>query len=409
MGNTNLTVDWIGNEALALAHEKAAFIGTINRQFDSTMEPGYGNQIRIRVPSQYTVRTGRVMNVQDGIQQSTQLVVGTTWGVDLRYNSQEISQDLVNFRKLHLEPAMANLISNLDAACISSGTQQTYNQVGTPGVPISTLQFPGLARGRLNQYLAPKDANRRLQFDSVTMSEMVNAFATFQNPSNQISDQYKEGFITRTSMADFYENERVWRMSASADVSSFMSTYTLVEGDTDIVVSAVNAAPTIGQTFTIGLGAAGVFACHPETKQAYTHLQQFTLTGVSTVDGTQTTFQFQPAIRLSGARKNVCGSTGADLVVSSLTTAVVRFDGGPSTTYPIPLMYHRDAFTFATAALPLMDDSIRCVVKTMDGISLRVWEGSDIRNDEKLTRIDILWGFAAIRPQWACRLIGTGV
>jgi hypothetical protein len=72
------------------------------------------------------------------------------------------------------------------------------------------------------------------------------------------------------------------------------------------------------------------------------------------------------------------------------------------------MMYHRDAFTFATAALPLMDDAIRCVVKTYDGISLRVWEGSDIRNDEKLTRIDILFGQSAIRPQWACRLIGTG-
>jgi hypothetical protein len=72
-------------------------------------------------------------------------------------------------------------------------------------------------------------------------------------------------------------------------------------------------------------------------------------------------------------------------------------------------MYQRDAFTFATAALPLMDDAIRCVVKTYDGISLRVWEASDIRNDEKLTRIDILYGYAAIRPQWAVRLQGTGV
>jgi hypothetical protein len=55
----------------------------------------------------------------------------------------------------------------------------------------------------------------------------------------------------------------------------------------------------------------------------------------------------------------------------------------------------------------MMADAARCVVKTYDGISLRVWEASDIRNDEKLTRIDILWGFAAIRPQWACRLIGA--
>lgn len=409
MANTNLTVDWIGNEALRLAHEKAAFIGTINREFDPSFTPGRGNAIRIRIPSQYTTRTGRVMDVQDGVQQSTGLVVATQWGVDLRYNSQEMSQDLVNFQKLHLEPAMAQLVSVLDSACLSSATQQTYNQVGIPGTPISSLTYPGLARGRINQYLGPKDANRRIQLDSVTMSEIIPNLAGYQHPGSQISEQYREGFIQRTSMADYYENERVWRMSASADVSSWISTYTIVEGDIDIIVSSVTAAPTIGQTFTIGSGAQGVYACHPETKQAYTHLQQFTITNVTTVDGTNTTFVFSPPIRLTGARKNVCMSTGADLIVSSFTSAIVRLDGGPSTTYPIPLMYHRDAFTFATAALPLMDDSIRCVVKTYDGISLRVWEGSDIRNDEKLTRIDILWGFAAIRPQWACRLIGTGV
>ena len=71
------------------------------------------------------------------------------------------------------------------------------------------------------------------------------------------------------------------------------------------------------------------------------------------------------------------------------------------------LMYHRDAFTFATAALPLMDDAIKCVVKTMDGISIRLWQAADIRNDEILTRLDILYGFAAIRPAWASRLIGS--
>jgi len=39
-----------------------------------------------------------------------------------------------------------------------------------------------------------------------------------------------------------------------------------------------------------------------------------------------------------------------------------------------------------------------------DGLSLRVWQASDIRNDELLMRIDILYGFAALRPEWACRI-----
>jgi hypothetical protein len=85
----------------------------------------------------------------------------------------------------------------------------------------------------------------------------------------------------------------------------------------------------------------------------------------------------------------------------------VNMLGTTSATFPTALMYHKDAFTFATAALPLMSASEKCVRKTYDGLSLRVWQDSDIRNDELLTRIDILYGYAAIRPEWACRVVGT--
>src|SRR3990167_10997679 len=139
MPNTNLTVDWIGNEALRLAHEKLSFIGTINREFDASFRPGYGNTIRIRVPSQYTVRSGRVMDVQDGVQQSTSIVVATQRGVDLRYNSQEMAQDLVNFQKLHLEPAMAQLASDVENTVLTGWTRLTFQNVGTAGTAISSL------------------------------------------------------------------------------------------------------------------------------------------------------------------------------------------------------------------------------------------------------------------------------
>jgi hypothetical protein len=47
------------------------------------------------------------------------------------------------------------------------------------------------------------------------------------------------------------------------------------------------------------------------------------------------------------------------------------------------------------------------VRRSQDGLSMRVWQGSDIRNDELLMRIDMLYGMAALRPEWACRMIGA--
>lgn len=403
MPNVNLTVDWIGNEALRLAHEKASFLGTINREFDASFRPGYGNVIRIRVPSQYTVTDGRVIDVQDSVQQSTSITVATQSHVALRYNSQELAQDLVNFQKLHLEPAMAQLVSYIEASTIARATEATFNLVGVAGSAITTLLYPGQARARLNQMLAPKDRNRSLQMDSVTMSEMINGVAAYFAPQNAIAEQYREGFIARTAMADYYENERVYSMVNASTSPAVLSTYTITDPDTSFTVSNVVTVPSVGQVFEVGAGASAIYPCHPETKEGFPYLQRFVITAATT-----STFTFSPTIRLTGARKNVSRANGDDLITSSLTSAAITFVGAVSSTYPQPLMYHRDAFTFATAALPIMDDAIRCVVKTYDGISLRVWEASDIRNDEKLTRIDILWGFAAIRPQWACRLIGTG-
>ena len=70
-------------------------------------------------------------------------------------------------------------------------------------------------------------------------------------------------------------------------------------------------------------------------------------------------------------------------------------------------MYSKEAFQFVTADLPLMDDAHKCARRTMDGLSMRVWMASDIRNDELLMRIDMLYGMAALRPEWACRIIGA--
>ena len=86
MAYTATTIDSITNEVLRLAHEKAAFIGTINRQFDSSFGNAsgkIGDTLRIREPARYTRRqNSRVMNVQDSVETNTSLVVATQDGVD---------------------------------------------------------------------------------------------------------------------------------------------------------------------------------------------------------------------------------------------------------------------------------------------------------------------------------------
>ena len=145
---------------------------------------------------------------------------------------------------------------------------------------------------------------------------------------------------------------------------------------------------------------AGVYACHPETKQAYSHLQQFTVITTS-ASGAITV---SPTIYLTGPRQNVASSASAQLATTAFNAQVVTFVGSASTTYLQNLMYHKEAFQFITADLPLMGGAHNCARRVQDGLSLRVWFDGDIRNDELLCRIDILYGMASLRPEWACRI-----
>ena len=398
MANSLLTIDMITKELLRLAHEKATFLGTINRQFDSEFGKSsgkIGDSLRIRKPAQYTRRQGsRVMDVQDSTEQSTTLVTATQDGVDMKFNSRELSLDLENFSKEHLEPAMAVLISGIESDVIQGVTKDVYNLAGTAGTPPTDLAAVGAARAKLNQNLAPKDGNRFIQMDSVTMGGMVNGLKGLFQDSTQIKEQYREGMIGRTAMADFYENERVWTMANGADVVGAIDQASFTDGMTTMTIDGMSAAPTVGSVFTI----ADVYQVHSETKAAFSHLQQFTVT--ADVTPTTTAISFSPAIYFSNginfARQNVN--------VIPVDSAALTWVGAASASLTQNLMYHKDAFTFATAELPMMADAAKCVVQTYDNLSLRCWQASDIRNDEMLTRIDILYGYKAIRPEWASRI-----
>ena len=410
MSNSLLTIDMITKETMRLAHEKASFIGCIYREFDdqySKTGAKIGDTLRIRMPNAYTRRKGsRVMDVQDQSEKNTALTVATQDGVDMKFNSAELSLSIDEFSQRHIEPAVSVLVSAIDGDMIAAATKATYNVVGTPGTAVGTVTSGfsdttalGLARAKLNQFLAPKDQNRNIHVDSITMANISNGVKNLFLPNQQIETAFKEGFIARSAMATFYENDRTYTQAVGSDVTGTTdaSNAAVTDGGSSITYDTTAAvSPNVGDVFTV----AGVYACHPETKQAYTNLQQFVVTALP---GSRV-MTVSPTIYLTGARQNVVTSTGGTLTTANFNNQTLTFVGTASTSYRHNLMFHKEAFAFATADLPLMADAASCVRMNKDGLALRVWKGSDIRNDELLMRIDILYGFLALRPEWSCRI-----
>jgi hypothetical protein len=393
LSNSNVTIDMVTREALRVLHEKATFIGTVNRSYDDSFAKAgakIGDTLRVRKPNEYTVRTsGRVMDVQDQDEATIDVTVATQYGVDMRFNSAELALDIDDFSKRYIEPAVSRLVSKVDAACLETATKATYNLVGTAGTLVGAsgdISALFNARAKMNQFLAPKDGNRNLQVDSVTMASIVNGAKALFHDGAQIKEAFREGMYARTAMADIYENERTYIHTTGSDHTTVtVNDAAIASGDT--VVTTAGASVSVGSVFTF----AAVYAVHPETKVSTGQLQQFVITAVNGNDWT-----ISPALISTGAKQNV------DALPAN--SSAITLVGSASTNYRHNLMYHKDAFTFVTADLPIMDDAHKCVRRTQDGVSMRVWQGSDIRNDELLMRIDLLWGFKELYPQWACRL-----
>ena len=67
MPNTLLTATQITREALVILHQKLNFVGSITRDYDdSYAKPGakIGDTLKIRLPNQYTVRSGAALSAQ---------------------------------------------------------------------------------------------------------------------------------------------------------------------------------------------------------------------------------------------------------------------------------------------------------------------------------------------------------
>jgi len=408
MANTLSVTDLVLKEAQRIAHEKLQFIGTTDMQYDKSFRydasrgPN-GQSIRVREPNQYVRRKGsRVMDVQDQDERTQTFTVATQDGVDMRFNSAELQQSVNNgaafddLSKTYIEPALSVLCSGIEGDFIAFCTDATANLVGTPGTPMTDLTEGGEARAKLNQNLAPKDGNRYISADSVTMAGVVQGLSGLFQDSAQIKEQYREGMVGRTAMADWYENDRMATHTNSSDVTGIaINQASFTNGLTTLTIDGASVAPAVGSVFTL----ASRFAVHPETKASFSHLQQFVVTADTTP--TTTAISFSPAIffstsDVSAGRQNVDSSPA--------NNDALVWVGAASTGYLQNLMYHKEAYQFATVDLPIFDDAQKCVTQVKDNLSMRCWLGSDIRNDELLLRIDILYGFAALRPTWGCRI-----
>jgi hypothetical protein len=198
--------------------------------------------------------------------------------------------------------------------------------------------------------------------------------------------------------------------TVTASVATTTATGFLTSGWASTSSISLTAANTgtinlnAGDTFTI----AGVYAVNPQNRQAYgsNKLRQFVVKSAVTVaSGSSVTVVVSPAVISAGQFQNV------SIPTTSATAAVTFFASqynasGTGVVSPQNIIMHRNAFTLACADLEL-PEGVHFAGRASDkeiGLSMRVVRQYTINNDSIPTRLDVLYGWAPLYPELACRV-----
>jgi len=390
--NSLLTINQITNEAVRLFTQSNAFLRTVSRQYDDQFArtgAKIGSALRIRLPNDYTVSTGPAITPQGTNEQNTTLTVATQANVPVSFGTAEKTLSLDDFSERILAPAVNRLAAYVAADLMNVAGQSANIVANLSG---STLSSPNAttwltAGSALDQNLAPR-SDRKIILDPVTQARTVSSLAGLFNPQVRISEQYETGIISKDTLGFDWMYDQTTQVHT---VGSFSAGTVNGSGQTGstLTVNAITGTLNQGDVITI----AGVYAINRLTGASQGQLRQFVVT--ANVPTGATSIPIYPAIVPAPAAFNTVTASPANSAAISLVMPA-------SSQYRQNIAYYPEAFTLATADLEMPTAGVvQAARANFDGISLRMIEAYDVMSDSLITRLDILYGYAAIRPEWS--------
>ena len=422
MANTLLTISKITNEALMVLENELTFTSEVDRNYDdqfAVVGAKIGATVNVRRPGRFIGTMGPALNVEDLNETSVPVTLSNQFHVDTQFTTQDLALSLDMFSDRILKPAVAAIANKIDFDGTTTAALNTANIVGTAGTPPTGLYTYLSAQAYLDSEGAPRDGRRSCIVEPFTSATIVDSLKGLFVPTAEISSQYTTGLMGRDSggmnwkldqniVSQTFGNFSTSTVTAS--VATTTATGFLTSGwasSSTITLTAANTGTinlNAGDTFTI----AGVYAVNPQNRQAYgtNKLRSFVVkSAVSVASGSSVSVTVSPAVITAGQFQNVS-------IPSTSATAAVTFFGsqynasGNGIVSPQNIVMHRNAFTMAMADLEL-PEGVHFAGRASDkeiGLSKRVVRQYTINNDSIPTRVDVLYGWAPLYPELACRV-----
>jgi hypothetical protein len=410
MSNNLLTISKITNEALMVLENELTFTGQVDRNYDdqfAVVGAKIGSTVNVRRPGRFIGVTGPALQVEDFNETSVPVTLSTQFHVDTQFTTQDLALSLDMFSDRVLKPGIAAIANKMDRDGLITAKNNTANIVGTAGTAPTGLITYLTAAAYLDSEGAPRDGRRSVIVEPFTSASIVDNLKGLFNPQTTISEQYTKGLMGRDSGGmNWYMDQNVVSQTFGSYSTSVLScnvttaTGFLSSGwaySSNITIGAATAAATLnqGDTFTI----AGVYAVNPQNRQSYGKLRNFVVQSTTAIaSGGTATVTVVPAVITAGQFQNVSVTTTGSQTVTPFNNTGV--------TSPQNILMHKNAFTMACADLEL-PEGVHFAGRASDkelGLSIRVVRQYTINNDSIPTRLDVLYGWAPLYPELACRI-----
>ena len=405
MANQLLTVGMVTREALRLLVNNLVFASKVNREYDDRFAQDgakIGEVLNIRLPVRYVNTMGQGIQIQDATEESVPVAMNLQYQRAFSFGSSQLALSIDDFSKRFIKPAISSIANQIDYDGLQLW-KQVYQVVGTPGTVPNALLTYLLAGVQLDDAATPMDDERCIIMNPLMQATIVDALKGLFQASGAIAEQYRKGKMGTTGGFDWYMDQNIGTATVGPLGGTPLANSATVQTGSNIITDGWTSGNALrlnmGDVITFGtLGASNaVDMVNPQNRQDVGKLQQFVVTADCKDVSGAITIPISPAIVTTGPKQNVTQGV--------VDNAPVTVWGTANKISPQGLAFHRDAFTFVNADLPLPEYGWRDRASSKyAGLSIRVIRLYDINFDRYPCRLDLLGGWATLYPQLCCRI-----
>lgn len=408
--NTFETTQYVLDETFIRFVNYLNFAKVANRNLEEdfkSLKYATGQTINYRLEERYLGGEGATATSEARVQVIRPLSITKQFHTMVEFTGYELTFDRARdqpYLDMMLNPRAKTLANKVEKFIGMDTFQvQTYQAVGTPGVPIdfdTVLE----ADAYMTELGIPEDGNRYF----------ANPPRVSANLSSELKDSFNmtvnrgalmDGFIGHLSGFDFFKTNFFRRQIAGAGgviitpPTGFKDggqvTNGPITGGNTIIVTGVSSNTLVfreGDSIEIA-DAAGVYMVNPLTYESLSQRAQFVVTADVTSVGANATIPVNPTIVISGARQNISGSipNGAQIWLAD--------------SHNVSIAYHNQSVVFAAPPIKELKGGVEAFTTYSDlyKMSMTYTLGADIRNYIQLDRLDVICG-DAINPEFAVRV-----